>query len=38
MIDIIHRVEIKAPISKDYAAVSTIEGVSGWWAKETTAR
>jgi uncharacterized protein YndB with AHSA1/START domain len=36
MIDIIHRVGIKAPISKVYAALSTIEGVAGWWTKETT--
>jgi uncharacterized protein YndB with AHSA1/START domain len=36
MIDIIHRVGVKAPISKVYAAISTIEGVAGWWTKETT--
>jgi uncharacterized protein YndB with AHSA1/START domain len=36
VIDIIHRVGIKAPISKVYAALSTIEGVAGWWTKETT--
>ena len=36
MADIIHRVGIKAPISKVYAAVSTVEGVAGWWTKETT--
>ena len=36
MIDIIHRVGIKAPIAKVYAAVSTIEGVAGWWTRETT--
>jgi uncharacterized protein YndB with AHSA1/START domain len=36
MIDIIHRVGIKAPVSKVYAALSTIEGVAGWWTKETT--
>ena len=36
MADIIHRVGIKAPISKVYAAVSTAEGVAGWWTKETT--
>ena len=36
MLDIIHRVGIKAPISKVYAALSTIEGVAGWWTKETT--
>ncbi|RSZ39688.1 MULTISPECIES: SRPBCC domain-containing protein [unclassified Variovorax] len=36
MIDIIHRVGIKAPISKVYAALATREGVAGWWTKETT--
>jgi uncharacterized protein YndB with AHSA1/START domain len=36
MVDIIHRVGIKAPTSKVYAALSTIEGVAGWWTKETT--
>ncbi len=36
MIDIIHRVGIKAPLSKVYATVSTVEGVAGWWTKETT--
>ena len=34
MADIIHRVGIKAPISKVYAAVSTVEGVAGWWTKD----
>lgn len=34
MIDIIHRIGIKAPISKVYAAVSTVEGVAGWWTKD----
>ena len=36
MIDIIHRVGIKAPASKVYAAISTVEGAAGWWTKETT--
>jgi uncharacterized protein YndB with AHSA1/START domain len=36
MIDIIHRVGIKAPLSKVYAALSTVEGVAGWWTQETT--
>ncbi len=36
MLDVIHRFGIKAPISKVYAALSTIEGVAGWWTKETT--
>lgn len=36
MADIIHRIGIKAPLSKVYAAVSTVEGVAGWWTQETT--
>lgn len=36
MVDIIHRVGIKAPISKVYAALSTIDGIAGWWTRETT--
>jgi len=36
MIDIIHRVGIKAPPSKVYAALATLEGVAGWWTKETS--
>lgn len=36
MTDIIHRVGIKAPASSVYAALSTIEGVAGWWTKETS--
>lgn len=36
MVDIIHRIGIKASISDVYAAVSTVEGVAGWWTKQTT--
>jgi len=36
MKDIIHRVGIKAPASKVYAALSTIEGLSAWWTVSTT--
>jgi len=36
MTDIIHRVGIKAPLSNVYAALSTIEGVAGWWTTATT--
>lgn len=36
MVDIIHRIGIKAPLSKVYAALSTIEGVAGWWTRETS--
>jgi len=36
MADITHRVGIKASVSKVYAALSTIEGVGGWWTKHTS--
>ena len=36
MVDIIHRVGIKAPIAKVYAALSTAEGVAGWWTRNTS--
>jgi len=36
MVDIIHRIGIRAPVSKVYAALSTVQGVAGWWTKETT--
>jgi uncharacterized protein YndB with AHSA1/START domain len=36
MVDIIHRVGIKAPVAKVYAAVSTVEGVAGWWTRDTS--
>jgi uncharacterized protein YndB with AHSA1/START domain len=36
MTDIMHRVGIKAPPSKVYAALTTIEGVAGWWTRETS--
>ena len=36
MADIIHRIGIQAPISKVYAALSTLEGVAGWSTQHTT--
>ena len=36
MADIIHRVGIKAPVADVFAAVSTVDGVAGWWTRETT--
>jgi hypothetical protein len=35
MVDIIHRIGIRAPLAKGYAAVSTAKGVAGW-TKETS--
>ncbi|HRA61238.1 MAG TPA: SRPBCC domain-containing protein [Burkholderiaceae bacterium] len=36
MVDIIHRVGIRAPIPEVYDAVATVRGVAGWWSEETT--
>jgi uncharacterized protein YndB with AHSA1/START domain len=36
MVDIIHKVGIKAPLSKVHAALSTIEGIAGWLSNDTT--
>jgi uncharacterized protein YndB with AHSA1/START domain len=36
MVDIVHRIGIKAPASKVYAALSTIDGVAGWWSEKTS--
>ena len=35
MVDIIHRVGIKAPVDKAYAAVAITEDAAGWWTKDT---
>ena len=36
MADIIHRIGIKAPAAKVYDAVTTTQGVAGWWTRETS--
>jgi uncharacterized protein YndB with AHSA1/START domain len=36
MVDIIHRIGIKAPLARVYEAVATVNGVAGWWTQETT--
>jgi uncharacterized protein YndB with AHSA1/START domain len=36
MFEILHRVGIKAPLSKVYEAIATPEGVAGWWTTDTT--
>ena len=37
MVDILHRVGIKAPVDEVYKAVTTREGLAGWWTKNTRA-
>lgn len=36
MFDIVHRVGVKAPVSKVYAALATPEGVASWWTREAS--
>ncbi|MFI6297691.1 SRPBCC domain-containing protein [Nonomuraea sp. NPDC050790] len=35
MVDILHRVGIKAPASEVYAALTTVGGLAGWWTADT---
>ena len=34
--DIVHRIGIKAPAAHVYKALATIEGLAGWWTRDTT--
>jgi uncharacterized protein YndB with AHSA1/START domain len=36
MVDIVHRVGIKAPLDQVYRALATREGVAGWWTTDTS--
>ena len=35
MVDILHRVGIKAPLDQVYRALATREGIAGWWTTDT---
>jgi uncharacterized protein YndB with AHSA1/START domain len=35
MVDIVHRVGIKAPLDQVYRALATREGVASWWTTDT---
>ncbi|MEU6832651.1 SRPBCC domain-containing protein [Nocardia beijingensis] len=35
MVDILHKVGIEAPVDEVYAALTTTEGLSGWWTTDT---
>ena len=35
MASLCHEVWINAPIAKVYQAISTVEGISSWWDKQT---
>ena len=34
--DIVHRVGIKGPVGAVYSALSTVEGIAGWWTEDTS--
>jgi uncharacterized protein YndB with AHSA1/START domain len=36
MVDILHRVGITSSADDVYAALTTLDGLSGWWARDTT--
>ncbi|WP_261555083.1 SRPBCC family protein [Frankia tisae] len=36
MVDILHRVGIKATPEKVYEALTTVDGLAGWWTSDTT--
>ncbi len=36
MVNIKHRIGIKAPVEKVYKALTTIEGLAGWWTADTS--
>jgi uncharacterized protein YndB with AHSA1/START domain len=36
VVDIVHRIGIKAPLEQVYAAIASVEGVAGWWTRDTT--
>jgi len=35
MVDILHRTGIKAPINEVYKALTTRDGLAGWWTRDT---
>lgn len=36
MVGIHHRIGIKAPVADVYTALSTVDGVAGWWTRDTS--
>lgn len=36
MVDILHRVGVVAPLDDVYRALTTTEGIAGWWTTDTT--
>src|SRR6218665_2630202 len=35
MVNIIHRVGIKASLQKVYEGLATVQGIAGWWTQDT---
>lgn len=38
MVDILHRVGVISPVDKVYTALTSVEGLSGWWTRDTTGK
>ncbi|MFB8002978.1 SRPBCC domain-containing protein [Nocardia sp. NPDC056000] len=38
MVDILHQVGIKSPKAEVYSALTSVEGLSGWWASNTSGK
>ncbi|WP_063051001.1 SRPBCC family protein [Nocardia arthritidis] len=38
MVDILHRVGIKSAVADVYAALTTTEGLAGWWTTDTSGK
>ncbi len=36
MVDILHRIGATAPVADAYTALSTIDGLAGWWTEDAT--
>lgn len=37
MVDIIHRIGIRAPVGDVFQAISSVAGIAGWWTREMSA-
>jgi uncharacterized protein YndB with AHSA1/START domain len=36
MVDIIHRIGIRAPVAQVYNAITTLEGLANWWTEDVS--
>jgi uncharacterized protein YndB with AHSA1/START domain len=36
MVDIIHRIGIKAPVAQVFSAITTLEGLANWWTEDVS--